>query len=81
MAGTELHWSSAMGRSSRRRGAPMSHGGRGEDGEAHWWRVLVTGLVNQVGSEVGWWRCLELGVPMLGAQRKENGVGNGYGED
>jgi hypothetical protein len=81
MAGTEFHRSLAMGRSSRRRGVPMARGGRGEDGEAHWWLFLVAGLVNQAGSEVGWWRCLDLGVPMLGAQGKENGVGNGCGED
>jgi hypothetical protein len=73
MASTELHRSSTMGR--HRRGVPMERGGRGEDGKAHWWRVLVAGLVNQAGSEVGWWRCLELAVPMLGAQRKENGWG------
>jgi hypothetical protein len=41
----------------------------------------VAGLVNRAGSEVGWWRCPELGVPTLGTQRKENGVGNGYGDD
>jgi hypothetical protein len=81
MDGTELHRSSAMGRSGHRRGAPMARGGRGEDGKAHWWLVLVAGLVNHADSEVGWWRCLELGVPTLGVQRKENGVGNDCGED
>jgi hypothetical protein len=81
MDGTELHRSSAMGRSGHRRGAPMAWGGRGEDGKAHWWLVLVAGLVNHADSEVGWWRCLELGVPTLGVQRKENGVGNGCSED